>query len=126
MIYKYILVGHEPTPVEDVLEWAKWFETGDRRVAGTRIWWVEVSTVFLGLDHNFGFEEGERPILFETMVFGGLLDGEQERYATWDEALAGHQRLVREVMLAHFNPMAWVRWITERIRRWQTDRREGM
>lgn len=53
-----------------------------------------VSTVFLGLDHGWG--EGP-PILFETMVFGGPLDQEMERYCTWDEAVAGHERWVQRV-----------------------------
>lgn len=51
---------------------------------------VLVSTVFLGINHNF-LGEG-RPILFETMVFGGEHDQEQERYCTEQEALAGHER----------------------------------
>ena len=46
-----------------------------------------VSTVFLGLDHAF---DGGTPLLFETMIFGGEHDEYQERYATWDEAEAGH------------------------------------
>lgn len=30
----------------------------------------------------------------ETMVFGGPLDAEMERYSTWDEAVAGHAAMV--------------------------------
>lgn len=56
-----------------------------------------VSTVFLAIDHAFG--DGD-PILFETMVFGGPLGGEQERYSTWAEAERGHARLVKAVQLA--------------------------
>ena len=66
-----------------------------RRVAEDRVGNVWVSTVFLGLDH--GWVEG-RPILFETMVFAvddeDGADLHQERYATWDEAAAGHARIV--------------------------------
>lgn len=47
---------------------------------------VVVSTVFLGLDHRHG--EGE-PILWETLVFGGPLDDEMERYESRAEANAG-------------------------------------
>lgn len=99
MLY-YTLDGHEPVPCEDVLEWGRWFETADqkRRVAETFLGDVRVSTVFLGLDHHFGFDRLEHvPILFETMVFGGPLDQEQERYATWDEAEAGHEEMVKRV-----------------------------
>ena len=53
-----------------------------------------VSTVFLGIDHNFG--EG-KPLLFETMVFGGKLDEETERYSTWEEAVEGHNHMVEKV-----------------------------
>jgi hypothetical protein len=31
------------------------------------------------------------------MIIGGKQDGECWRYATWEEAEAGHQRLVREL-----------------------------
>jgi len=52
-----------------------------------------VSTVFLGLDHSF--EENEPPILFETLVFNGNLDGEMRRYHTWEEAVKGHNNMVK-------------------------------
>jgi hypothetical protein len=55
---------------------------------------VTVSTVFLGLDHNWG--DGP-PILFETMIFGGERDEYQERYSTWGEAEEGHQRAIELV-----------------------------
>lgn len=53
-----------------------------------------VSTVFLGLDHQYG--DGP-PLLFETMVFGGPLDHEMNRYSTWNEAEKGHQEMVERV-----------------------------
>lgn len=53
---------------------------------------VEVSTVFLGMEH--GQDELGRPILFETLVFGGPHDGMQCRYCTWEEAEAGHDALL--------------------------------
>lgn len=52
---------------------------------------VRVSTVFLGLDHSYG--DGP-PLLFETMVFGGPLDQEQDRCATWEDAEQMHEKLV--------------------------------
>lgn len=58
---------------------------------------VEVSTVWLGLDHNWW---PDRPIkIFETMIFGGDLDLEQWRYSTEDEALAGHAETVKLVQV---------------------------
>jgi hypothetical protein len=38
--------------------------------------------------------------LFETMVFGGPLNGEMDRYATWDEAEAGHKAMLDAVVKA--------------------------
>jgi hypothetical protein len=55
---------------------------------------VEVSTVFLGIDHSFGFH---KPLWFETMIFGGKRDGEQYRYETWEEAEANHWKLVKKL-----------------------------
>ncbi len=99
MAYKYILNGKTPVPVDDAIEWARWFgeaNTDDkRRVARTTIDDTEVSTVFLGLDHGFGLSEG--PLLFETMVFGGPLDQEQCRYGTWEDAENGHELMVQRV-----------------------------
>jgi hypothetical protein len=62
-------------------------ESQNRHVAKTKGPGCKISTVFLGLDHSFG--EG-KPLLFETMVFGGKFDQETNRYSTWDEAEAGH------------------------------------
>lgn len=96
--WRYILQGHEPVQCPSAVEWARWFETADRRVAFDKIETVEISTVFLGLDHAFGL--GPTPLLFETMVFGGPLNDEMQRYTTWDAAVVGHQRLVGEVRRA--------------------------
>lgn len=90
---KFILKGTLPFKV-GLMEWGKWFETANRIIRQTNIGKVKISTVFLGLDHRFG--DGP-PLLFETMVFGGELDQEQERYSTWDEAEAGHEEMVKRV-----------------------------
>lgn len=91
----YILEGKTPVPA-DTITAGMWMEhSGEqRKVAATRIKGAFVSTVFLGLDHRWG--EGP-PILFETLVFGGKLEGEMNRYTTWDEAERGHQDMVRQV-----------------------------
>jgi hypothetical protein len=81
-------------PVGTFKEWAEWFEKADRTVAKTVLpSGDKVSTIFLGLDHAMG----EEPEIFESMVFGGESNGEIWRYATWEEAEAGHQRLVQEL-----------------------------
>lgn len=91
----YMLVGHKIIKTNDLFEWAEWFQNSNRTIGNTVVGNdVKVSTVFLGLDHNFS-GEGE-PILFETMIFGGIRDCETIRYSTWDQALFGHNQIVKE------------------------------
>ena len=73
------------------------FNIANRRVAETTLpngkW---ISTVFLTIDHSFG---SGPPILFESMVFAGKESSEdltQRRYCTWEEAVKGHEELVKE------------------------------
>jgi len=98
MTDKYVLGGedgHTPLPVEDLLEWARWYEAekGRRTVALTETESCWISTVFLGLDHSFGM--AGPPLLFETMVFGKDGAEDCERCSTWDEAVAQHNEIVR-------------------------------
>lgn len=74
-------------------EWVAWmFCDPHRQVAATRIAkGVDVSTVFLGLDHSFG---GGPPILYETLVFGGPLDGQGQRTCTREQAVERHKQWV--------------------------------
>lgn len=95
MRYRYILDGRMPVEEADLMKWAKWFERADRKVALTALGGgVEVSTVFLGLNHNWG--DGP-PLLFETMVFGGEHDSYQQYHSTWEEAEEGHKQVVEMV-----------------------------
>ena len=100
--------------------WCTWMESScaNRVLAKTRIGHIEVSTVFLGLDH--GFEETGAPIIFESMIFEDTsikvlgrtlkqveleLDYDegsdpivtQQRYCTHAEALVGHATMVADV-----------------------------
>src|SRR3546814_8874511 len=68
-----------------------WMAEGDRRVAGTWIDDVRISTVFLGLDHNHA--PGGDPLLFETMVFVDVETHEVRRYFIWEEAEACHAEM---------------------------------
>jgi hypothetical protein len=115
----YMLDGHTPVPVTVILDWARWYnDSKNRRVALTIVGNVRVSTMFLAIDMRYG--DGP-PILFETMCFkvdeapgAEHLTGEakraanrdyrdlqsaygQRRYATWDEAVAGHEEMVERV-----------------------------
>lgn len=86
--------GEPVTP----LQWARDFENSEsRRVDFTEIGDVEISTVFLGLNHQFG--DGP-PLIYESMVFGGSLDGECQRYTTETQARAGHTAMVAKVKAA--------------------------
>jgi hypothetical protein len=80
-----------------LLAWAKWFENVNsegRITAKTKIGNIEVSTVFLGIDHNF---LTGKPLLWETMIFGSdrkALKGHLERYSSLKEAEKGHKRAI--------------------------------
>ena len=86
----YILNEKCPVRCKDILKWAKWFESANRRVAesvGKNK--IRVSTVFLGLDHSFS---AGPPMLFETMIFGGEYDQYQNRCSTWEQAEIMHKK----------------------------------
>lgn len=90
----WILEDGKPKRVSSDV-WARWFEEdANRQIAYDEFDNIYVSTIFLGIDHRFG-EEGP-PLIFETMTFGGPTDMAQRRYSTLDEALVGHQAMVKE------------------------------
>lgn len=84
----------------DLKDWSDLYETKEgqekRRVAWDEVNNYEISTVFLGLDH--GFHYTNRPLLFETMVFGeDKHDVYLERCSTWDEAIEMHKKAIEWV-----------------------------
>ena len=91
----YRLDGHDVVAATRS-EFSRQFEDADlRRVASDYVGDVHVSTVFLALDHSFS---GGPPLVFETMVFGLSDDTDyQWRYETWDQAVAGHARVLAAV-----------------------------
>jgi hypothetical protein len=113
----YILDDEHNLITTDVRTWGDWFQNNDNRiVAKTSIGDIVISTVCLGLDHNWGdgplmvlaagnedsdptnnAAKHHKPHLFETMIFGGERDQECWRCATWAEAEAQHERVVAEV-----------------------------
>lgn len=82
--------GGNPVVEPNLLKWAKWFEENDRSLAVHHVGEVMISTVFLGIDHNF-YGKGP-PLLYETMIFNGKHDQAQWRYATKEDALDGHHQ----------------------------------
>lgn len=116
-IEKWIL-DDEKRPVRcrgmmSLLQWAQWYENPEnRRVGETFTEFHHISTVFLGVNRQWG--KGP-PILFETMVFetaktvfsnrdGTLREYDEEmddqtwRYSTWSDAEAGHRATVKRVL----------------------------
>lgn len=86
----------EPITME---QWGGLYENDEndsRRIGLTEfpggVW---ISTVHLGIDHQFG--DGP-PLIFETMVFGPeegyAQELDMERYSTKEQAAEGHQRMV--------------------------------
>lgn len=97
----YILVDKEPVVCKDLEEWARFMAQDDsRRVALDEIHGVRISTVFLGLDHNWAGNGG--PVLFETLITWEDHD-EILRYETYQEALDGHAVILKAVK-DHFEP----------------------
>lgn len=95
--YWILNAAGEPEHVDSVKAWSEWYEraTRDRsrivaqhRDEGPDAPDVLVSTVFLGLDHNFA--AGGPPVLWETMILGGPDDGYQRRFTSRADALDGH------------------------------------
>lgn len=97
--HKYVLDEHgEARPEPDVLVWARWFESDERRILRQQRWVrdngdeVFVSTVFLGLDHGW---LGGPPVLWESMAFLNGESLEEDRYTSREAATSGHRRMVR-------------------------------
>lgn len=74
----------------------------DKRVAEDTVGDYWVSTVFLGLNHQW--DPGEPPLIFETMVFPNEQNSDQlgeewymERYSTEAEAVVGHDQIVAKI-----------------------------
>ena len=92
---------------KDAIEWARAFESMNRHVKETITPEFRISTVFIGMDMRFSAEEGDLPILFETMVFatknmdGTDFTGEDsycDRYCTYEEAMIGHDNVFNKII----------------------------
>lgn len=91
----YILNDDHNLVPSDYQAWIKWFSTSDDRHVeqsdiSPGVW---VSTVFLGIDHQYS-PEGP-PLVFETMIFGGEFDQCQVRSSSWEEARSEHFKACR-------------------------------
>lgn len=87
---------HNLIPTDDIRMWGDWFKNNPNRiVAKTTVGNAVVSTVCLGIDHNF-YGIGP-PLLFETMLFIPHADNDSWRCSTWAEAEAQHAEVVAEM-----------------------------
>jgi len=93
----------------ELMEWAKLLEDNNYKVIKQETLpdGTGVSTVWLGLDHQFG--KG-KPLIFETMVFSKYYKKysfrgkeyksrdslDMERYSTLKEAREGHKKMVEK------------------------------
>lgn len=92
-------------PIEDIMTWGKlhsdekYMRIGMTKFSDNSF----VSTVWLGINHNFcGVGD---PIIFESMYFPTeqQLEEWQERYCTEEEAKTGHQEMVNRVLKVFSN-----------------------
>ena len=94
----YILDEDGETPIRATPEeCAVWLATNHHKciVESTIINEVQVSTVFLKLDHDMSMAPG-KPVLWETMIFGlGYMF--QDRYTSLKDAKLGHKKAVWKV-----------------------------
>jgi hypothetical protein len=109
MLENYVL-DEDKNPVHepDLIKFSKFFsDMKNKRVArtvgevtlnGKPVGNVEISTVFLGINHQVG--DGP-PLLFETMVFGGPMDGHCERCSTWEAAEQQHEKVCVKLKLEY-------------------------
>jgi hypothetical protein len=89
------ILDHDGNPVHlgmDFLEWSTWFEHNNREVRCDVVGGVLVATIFLGIDRSW--EMSGKPVLWESMIFGGPLNLTCQCYDSAAAALEGHNELV--------------------------------
>jgi hypothetical protein len=116
MLYYAILNEDGDVIPASILEWAS-FKSSNRpqcRIARDELFGFVVSTVFLGLNHQYAPEK--EPLWFETMIFDRWkgeyssineepithIDIYMERYTTRQEAILGHKQAIRWLKVQSF------------------------
>jgi len=98
----FYLDGTRPVFTDDVVLWAAWYQSADRRVAEDLLTIenvkVRVSTVALGMSMGTGLN-------FETMVFDGEHDGYLQRSETWEDAEDLHANVVKNLKNGAFKDL---------------------
>lgn len=105
----YILRGKVVVPETHLMRWARRFERANRTIGRDQITdEVWISTVFLGIDYGSLatlLDPDAKPVVFETMIFGGPRDSEQHRYTDWDTARAAHVALANQLRCENDQPI---------------------
>lgn len=101
-----------------------WGDQPTTQMADTSTEHFRISTIFLCLDHNYSMDGP--PICFETMVFdkqghtAKFPDGfefvahedfGQWRYATYEDAMAGHQQAVDQCIALERSGDVFTKWL---------------
>jgi hypothetical protein len=98
MFGRWMFYDRNGVPIKSTREWGRLREDESYyRIASDTIGETWVSTVWLGIDMGF---RGGTPIIFETMVFDAPDSWEDAgcwRYATEEEARAGHEAVCAEL-----------------------------
>lgn len=101
--FELFILDDDGAPVveKDFIKWAVWMERG-RNVACEVIGDSEVSTIFLGMNLAHRIRKLDAPpLLWETMVFGGTLDMQQNRCSgDIAQAFKMHAEMVQRVQEA--------------------------
>ena len=95
-----VQIGNDQSDINHYLQWMS--ESDNIIVRRDSIGLVHVSTVFLGMDHEWRQDHQHQPVLFETMVFDSkAFKGKQQRCCTWDQALTQHGQVLASVLRSH-------------------------
>lgn len=88
----FILLDKKPVKVLSPIEWDKWISRRENNlVKQTCIGDVLVSTAFTGIART----GSDKTYLFETIVYNGPYHGTYWPYETYDEAVRGHESVVK-------------------------------
>jgi hypothetical protein len=94
----FILRDGEVIEEPDYSTWSAWYESSFKDVeliAEDDLGGSVVTTRFLSMAMSLA--QNSPPMIFETVVRGGWMDNEKERFATLQEAMTGHKTWVRRV-----------------------------
>ena len=88
----YRLENRKPLQVHDYNEWKQWLETANREVKRTELPnGIIIATAFIGQAECL--DETKPPLLFETMIRGGINDGIVQQYTSWNKQKKDTQKL---------------------------------